>query len=100
MFPSLGQPVSASRPDRAACARFGLNVGDVEDVVEAAVGGKAVTQVFEGEKRFDLTVRWAPAYRGSIGAIRRIVIPAPRRACAPFRARSDHGGGRPRGRLS
>jgi heavy metal efflux system protein len=84
MFTSLGQPGIRITPDRAACARFGLNAGDVEGVVEAAVGGQAVTQVFEGEKRFDLTVRWAEAYRRDITAIRRIVIPAPDGAQVPL----------------
>ena len=50
----LGQPNVNIVPDRALCARYGLNVGDVDAVVQAAVGGQAVTQVFEGEKRFDL----------------------------------------------
>ena len=49
-----------ARP-RSRAARYGLNVGDVEAVVQAAIGGQAVTQVYEGEKHFDLTVRWAPA---------------------------------------
>ena len=60
MFPSLGQPNVRITPDRALCGRYGLNVGDVEAVVQAAIGGQAVTQVYEGEKRFDLTVRWGP----------------------------------------
>jgi cobalt-zinc-cadmium resistance protein CzcA len=64
-------------PDRLACARYGLNTGDVEAVVQAAIGGQAVTQVFEGEKRFDLTVRWLEPYRSSIEAIREIVVSTP-----------------------
>ena len=56
-----GSPTCSITPDRAACARYGLNAGDVEAVVQAAIGGQAVTQVYEGEKRFDLTVRWRAA---------------------------------------
>jgi cobalt-zinc-cadmium resistance protein CzcA len=74
MFRSLGQPNVKIIPDRAACARYGLNTGDVEAVVQAAIGGQAITQVYEGEKHFDLTVRWLEPYRKSIEAIREITV--------------------------
>jgi cobalt-zinc-cadmium resistance protein CzcA len=77
MFRSLGQPSIKIVPDRLRCARYGLNTGDVEAVVQAAVGGQAVTQVYEGEKHFDLTVRWTEAARSSIAAIRQITVPSP-----------------------
>jgi cobalt-zinc-cadmium resistance protein CzcA len=76
-FKSLGQPDMKITPDRAACARYGLNTGDIEAVVQAAVGGQAVTQVYEGEKHFDLTVRWLEPYRNSIEAIREITVSTP-----------------------
>ena len=74
---SLGQPSIKIVPDRALCARYGLNTGDVEAVVQAAIGGQAVTQVFEGEKNFALTVRWLPQYRSDLAAIRRISVASP-----------------------
>ena len=77
MLPSLGQPNILITPDRVTGARYGLNVGDIEATVRAAVGGQAITQVFEGEKRFDLTVRWLPSFRESISAIRSIMIATP-----------------------
>jgi cobalt-zinc-cadmium resistance protein CzcA len=77
LFPSLGQPSVKIVPDRKACARYGLNTADVEAVVQAAVGGQAITQVYEGEKRFDLTVRWQENYRSSLEAIREITISTP-----------------------
>jgi cobalt-zinc-cadmium resistance protein CzcA len=77
MFSSMGQPSVVITPDRVACARYGLNTGDVEAVVQAAMGGLAVTQVFEGEKRFDLTVRWLPQYRSSLESIRELTISTP-----------------------
>ncbi len=64
-------------PDRRACARYGLNTGDVAAVIQAAIGGQAVTQVYEGEKVFDLAVRWLPEYRGSIEAISEITVATP-----------------------
>jgi cobalt-zinc-cadmium resistance protein CzcA len=76
-FKTLGQPDVKIIPDRAACARYGLNTGDVEAVVQAAVGGQAVTEVYEGEKHFDLTVRWLAPYRDSIEAIREITVSTP-----------------------
>jgi heavy metal efflux system protein len=77
LISSLGQPNIRITPDRKACARYGLNTGDVDNVVTAAVGGQAVTQVYEGEKFFDLTVRWLEPYRRSIEAIREITVATP-----------------------
>jgi heavy metal efflux system protein len=84
MFATLGQPSIKIVPDRAQCARYGLNTGDVEAVVAAAVGGQAVTRVFEGEKSFALTVRWQAAYRSSIAAIRAIAVAAPDGSSVPL----------------
>jgi cobalt-zinc-cadmium resistance protein CzcA len=77
MFSSMGQPSIVITPDRQACARYGLNTGDVEGVIQAAMGGQAVTQVYEGEKRFDLTVRWLEKYRSSLESIRELTISTP-----------------------
>ncbi|MFI5387672.1 MAG: efflux RND transporter permease subunit, partial [Fimbriimonadales bacterium] len=77
LFRSMGQPSIKIAPDRAALQRYGLNTGDVEAVIAAAVGGTAVTQVLEGEKSFNLTVRWLPEYRSSIDAIRKISVASP-----------------------
>jgi heavy metal efflux system protein len=84
LFPSLGQPNVRITPDRVQCGRYGLNVGDVEAVVQAAIGGQAVTQVYEGEKKFDLTVRWAPGYRRDLHAIREILVATPDGAQVPL----------------
>src|SRR6202022_3082131 len=73
-FHSMGQPSIKIVPDRVLCERYGLNTGDVETVVQAAIGGQAVTQVFEGEKSFALTVRWLEPYRNSLKAIRSITV--------------------------
>ena len=77
MFHTLGQPNVKITIDRAACARSGLNTGDVDAVIQAAIGGQTVTQVYEGEKSFDLAVRWLEPYRSSIESIRRIMVAAP-----------------------
>jgi heavy metal efflux system protein len=84
VFSSLGQPNVRITPDRAQCGRYGLNVGDVEAVIQAAIGGQVVTQVYEGEKRFDLTIRWAPAFRKDLKAIRNILVATPDGAQVPL----------------
>jgi heavy metal efflux system protein len=67
-----------------ACARYGLNVGDVAAVVQAAIGGQAVTQVLEGDRRFDLVVRWLPHYRESLDAISQIRVALPAGGYVPL----------------
>ena len=61
----LGQPSVQIDVDREKIARYGINVSDVEGVIEAAVGGQAATQVIQGEQLFDLVVRMKPEYRSS-----------------------------------
>lgn len=77
MFHVLGQPNVRITPDRVRCGLHGLNVGDVQAVVQAAIGGQTLTQVYEGQKHFDLTVRWAELYRKDLRAIRNILVPTP-----------------------
>ncbi len=89
MFHTLGQPNVKIAIDRDACARSGLNTGDVDAVIQAAIGGQTVTQVYEGEKYFDLTVRWAEPYRGSVDAIRRINVAAPDGSLVPLGQLAD-----------
>jgi cobalt-zinc-cadmium resistance protein CzcA len=77
IFHTLGQPDIIITPDRTILSRYGLNTGDVNATVQAAIGGQSVTQVYEGEKFFALTVRWQEPYRQSIEAIRQITVPSP-----------------------
>ena len=77
IFRTMGQPNVKITVDRQACARYGLNTGDVNAVIQAAIGGQTVTQVYEGDKHFDLTVRWRESSRGSIDAIREITVATP-----------------------
>ncbi len=73
LFRVIGQPNLNYVVDRAAAARYGINVADVQDAVESAVGGTAVTQVLDGEARYDVAVRYSPQYRATpdeIGSIR------------------------------
>jgi cobalt-zinc-cadmium resistance protein CzcA len=73
----LGQPSLLVDVDRAKIARYGINVADVEAVVQAAVGGQAATQVIQGEKLFDLIVRMQPPFRESAQAIGNLLVGTP-----------------------
>ncbi|HTP25861.1 MAG TPA: efflux RND transporter permease subunit, partial [Anaeromyxobacteraceae bacterium] len=77
LFRSMGQPSIKIVPDRIQCDRYGLNTGDVEAVVQAAIGGQTVTQVYEGEKSFALTIRWLPQYRKDVSSMRSITVATP-----------------------
>src|SRR5208282_5083060 len=73
----LGQPSVKIDVDREKIARYGINVSDVEGVIQAAVGGQAATQVIQGEQLFDLVVRMKPEYRSSEHAIGNLLVPTP-----------------------
>ena len=73
----LGQPSLLIDADRERIARFGINVSDVEGIVQAAVGGQAATQVIQGERLFDLVVRMKPEYRSNAREIGNILVPTP-----------------------
>jgi heavy metal efflux system protein len=72
-----GQPSLLIRIDRAKAARYGLAAADVNATIQAAVGGAAVTQIIEGDRRFDLTVRFPERYRNGPDAIQGILLPTP-----------------------
>jgi len=63
--------------DRAKIARYGINVNDVENIIEMAVGGKTATQMLEGDRRFDISVRLTSGARDSVGAIEDITVLSP-----------------------
>jgi cobalt-zinc-cadmium resistance protein CzcA len=77
LFRVVGQPNLNISIDRYKASRFGLNVGDVQDAVQTAIGGNAVSQVLQGEQRYDLVVRYMPEFRNSAEAIGNIRLLAP-----------------------
>ena len=81
----LGQPSLIIDVDREKIARYGINVSDVEAVVEAAVGGQAATQVIQGEKLFDLVVRMEPQYRSNAQQIGNLLVGTPDGQQIPLR---------------
>jgi heavy metal efflux system protein len=74
IFPVLGQPNLNIKVDRAKAARYGLNSGDVNAVVQATMGGAVASEVLEGDRQFDLVVRYTPESRNSIDKIRNIKV--------------------------
>jgi heavy metal efflux system protein len=77
VFRVLGQPNLNFTVDRNQAARYGINVSDVQDAIQTAVGGNALTQVLIGEQRYDLVLRYLPQYRSTQEAIERIRLLAP-----------------------
>ena len=77
IFRVLGQPNVNLTVDRVKADRYGINVADVQDAIETAVGGKAVSQILKGEQRFDLVVRYQEPYRRTVQDIANIRILAP-----------------------
>ena len=77
LFRVLGQPNLNLEVDRDKAARYGINVSDVQDAIQTAVGGNALTQVLIGEQRYDLVLRYLPVYRNTREAIETIRLLAP-----------------------
>ena len=77
LFRVLGQPNLNFTVDRDAAARYQINSSDVQDAIQTAIGGNALTQVLEGEQRYDLVMRYLPTYRNSREAIEQTRLVAP-----------------------
>jgi heavy metal efflux system protein len=77
LFRVIGQPNLNLTIDRRRAARYQVNVADIQDAIETAVGGKAVSQVLQGEQRYDLVVRYQAPYRDTKEAIENIRLVSP-----------------------
>ncbi|HXH90187.1 MAG TPA: CusA/CzcA family heavy metal efflux RND transporter [Thermoanaerobaculia bacterium] len=85
----LGQPSLTVTVDRAKIARYGINVADINGLIEAAVGGTAATQVVQGERSFDLVVRLKPEFRQTPEAIGNILVATPGGQQVPLKELAD-----------
>lgn len=85
----LGQPSLIINVDRDKIARYGINVADVEAIVQAAVGGQAATQVIQGEKLFDLVVRMQPEFRENAQQIGGLLVGTPTGQQIPLSSLAD-----------
>ena len=77
LFRVLGQPNLNFEVDRDQASRYGINVSDVQDAIQTAVGGNALTQVLVGEQRYDLVLRYLPEYRDTREAIEKVRLLSP-----------------------
>jgi cobalt-zinc-cadmium resistance protein CzcA len=77
VFRALGQPNINFEVNRAEAARYQINVSDIQDAIQTAVGGNALTQVLQGEQRYDLVLRYLPQYRSTKEALENILLLAP-----------------------
>ena len=77
LFRVIGQPNLNFAVDRQAAARYGINVADVQQAIQTAVGGNAVSQVLQGEAHYDVVVRYLPQYRNTQEAINNIRLVSP-----------------------
>jgi heavy metal efflux system protein len=77
LFRIIGQPNLTFVVDRPACARYGINVADVQDAIQTAVGGNALTEFLQGEAQFDVVLRYQQNYRNTREAIEKIRLLAP-----------------------
>jgi cobalt-zinc-cadmium resistance protein CzcA len=77
VFQVLGQPNLEVHVDRAQAARYQINVSDVQDAIQTAIGGNALTQVLIGEQRYDLVLRYLPPYRDTKEAIAKVRLLSP-----------------------
>jgi heavy metal efflux system protein len=84
-----GLPVLQIKPDRAAVARYGINVEHINDLVEAVIAGKEAGKVYEGEQRFDLVVRLSEAAGRDTDTIKNLIVTAPNGALVPLSQLAD-----------
>lgn len=89
VFDVTGQPSLMVSIDRTKAARYGLQPQDVNNIVQAAVGGAPVTQIIQGDRRFDFAVRYAPQFRETPEEIERILVPTPDGNEVPLSAIAD-----------
>lgn len=79
-----GQPYLTIKIDRRAVASYGLNVNDVQRIIEAGIGGQTVSQLIEGQRRFDILIRYPQSYRDNILALHQIPVPLPKGKSVPL----------------
>src|SRR5713101_5951014 len=89
IFRSLGQPNVLIQVNRERAARYGVLPGDVNGTVQAAIGGQVATQVLDGDRRFDVGVRFVPPYRASVEAIAQLPVSTPDGSTVPLQYVAD-----------
>ncbi len=70
--------------NRRYAARYGINVSDIQNIIEAAIGGRNISVVYDGTKRYDIVIRYLPQFRNSIDEIKKLLVPSPNGALIPM----------------
>ncbi|MGC4022099.1 MAG: CusA/CzcA family heavy metal efflux RND transporter [Cyclobacteriaceae bacterium] len=89
IFKSLGQPELRIELDRYKMARYGANISEANEIIEMAVGGKQASTMYEGERRFDIRVRYLPEFRQSEKEIGKLLVPCTNGTKIPLREIAD-----------
>lgn len=89
IFKSLGQPELRIELDRYKTARYGVNISEANDIIEMAVGGRQASTMYEGERRFDIRVRYLPEFRQSEKEIGKLLVPCTNGTKIPLREIAD-----------
>ncbi len=89
IFKSLGQPELRIEIDRIKLARYGANIAEANNIIEMAIGGQQATTMYEGERRFDIRVRFSPEYRTNEKEIGKLLIPCTNGTKIPMREIAD-----------
>lgn len=79
----------AIKINRENAARYGINVSDIQNMIEAAIGGKYISVLYDGTKRYDIVVRYLPQYRNNIDEIKKLLVPSVNGALIPMEQLAD-----------
>jgi Cu(I)/Ag(I) efflux system membrane protein CusA/SilA len=82
-------------PNRKVAARYGLTVGDINDIIETAIGGKTISSTVEGRERYPISVRYARDFREDLDALKRVLVPVPAGGMSVERGASERMSGGP-----
>lgn len=77
------------RINRTSAARYGINVSDIENMIEAAIGGKTISTLYDGTKRYDIVIRYLPQFRNNMDEIKKLLVPSAGGALIPMKELAD-----------
>lgn len=77
--------------NRTSAARYGINVSDIENMIEAAIGGKTISTLYDGTKRYDIVIRYLPQFRDNLDEIKKLLVPSLSGALIPMKELADIG---------
>lgn len=79
----------AIKINREYAARYGINISDIQNIIEAAIGGKSISVLYDGTKRYDIVIRYLPQFRGNIDDIKKLLVPSANGSLIPMSQLAD-----------